>query len=59
MKINKSKALETIKEHGWKSGHEQTAVLNGEFVESGSSFFEALGNKAEYILSDIAVWLGY
>ena len=56
--ITHNKALKIIADHGW-SPNDQTATYNGEFVKSGYSFYEMLGNQKTYKLSNVMYWLGY
>ena len=56
--ISHDKALSIIANHGW-TGTDQTATFNGQWVESGTSFYEMVGNKEEYTRREVYVWLGY
>ena len=56
--ITKSQALRIIARHGWEPT-QQTATYEGEWVESGTSFFETLGNRKQYSEKKIYEWLGY
>ena len=56
--ISHDKALIIIANHGW-TGTDQTATENGEWVLSGSSFYEMLGTRHAYKLADVRSWLGY
>ena len=56
--ITKSKALQIIAEHGWEPT-QQTATYKGEWVKSGTSFYEMLGNRKQYSTNQIYQWLGY
>ena len=56
--ITKAKALRIIANHGWEQT-QQTATYNGEWVESGTSFYEMLGNRKQYSTKKIYQWLGY
>ena len=58
MRITRTKAINIIKQHGNKPT-DQTACRNGVMLESGSSFFEQLGNKMYYDSKVLAEWLGY
>ena len=58
MIITKEKALQMLKNHGWNP-NQQTASFQGVTVKSGFSFYENLGNKKEYRLKDVLLWLGY
>jgi len=58
MKISKSLAVELVRRHGWDAT-QQTAILNGDWVAGGSSFFETLGERDEYVLGEVLSWLGY
>lgn len=54
----KQQALRILNNHGIKPTA-QTAVLNGVYVESGTSFYENLGDKASYTETELRNWLGY
>ena len=56
--ITKAKALQIIAKHGWEPT-QQTATYEGEWVESGTSFYEMLGNRKQYSTNQIYQWLGY
>jgi hypothetical protein len=56
--ISHAKALSIIANHGWKAT-DQTATFNGEWVDSGTSFYEMLGTRHAYSLRTVKAWLGY
>ena len=56
--ISHDRAIRIIAKHGF-TPTEQTATYNGELVKSGYSFYEMLGNKETYKLSNVMYWLGY
>jgi hypothetical protein len=56
--VTKARALKIIEQHGW-TPTQQTATYQGEWVESGTSFYETVGNKEEYTRREVYVWLGY
>ncbi len=56
--VTKARALRIIEQHGW-TPTQQTATYQGEWVESGTSFYEMVGNREQYSISEIYQWLGY
>jgi hypothetical protein len=56
--ISHARALAIIASHGW-TGTSQTATFNGEWIASGSSFYEMLGTRHAYQLATVKAWLGY
>lgn len=56
--LARGQALEIIKDHGI-TATQQTAVLNGEWVKSGTSFFEEVGDKSRYTAKEVFEFLGY
>jgi hypothetical protein len=56
--LSRAEALKVIQGHGW-TGHAQTATLNGELVNAGTSFDEMLGIKENYSTRAVFEWLGY
>ena len=56
--ISHDKAIKIIADHGF-TPTEQTATYNGGLAKSGYSFYEMLGKKETYKLSNVMYWLGY
>ena len=56
--VTKARALRIIEQHAW-TPTQQTATYQGEWVESGTSFYEMVGNREQYSISEIYQWLGY
>lgn len=56
--VSKAKALRIIAKHNWEPT-QQTATYKGEWVKSGTSFYEMLGNRKQYSTNQIYQWLGY
>ena len=56
--VAKARALKIIEQHGW-TPTQQTATYQGEWVESGTSFYEMVGNREQYSINEIYQWLGY
>ena len=56
--VTKARALKIIEQHGW-TPTQQTATYQGEWVESGTSFYEMVGNREQYSINEIYQCLGY
>jgi len=56
--ISHKRAIKIIADHGF-TPTEQTATYNGVLEPSGYSFYEMLGKKENYKLTNIMYWLGY
>jgi hypothetical protein len=56
--ISHDKAVKIIADHGF-TPTQQTATYNGVLEKSGYSFYEMLGKKETYKLSNVMYWLGY
>ena len=56
--ISHDRAVRIIAKHGWEAT-DQTATYNGVWEQSGYSFYEMLGKRETYKLSNVMYWLGY
>ena len=56
--ISHDRAVRIIAKHGF-TPTEQTATYQGVWEKSGYSFYEMLGKRETYKLSNVMYWLGY